>query len=313
MSSLRLGAHLPARGGVWRAAEAAPAATCDALQLFLRPPGRWETPLSPPDEGERFARAVAAAGLDGYCFAPAPYLLNLAAEEPGLRQRSSRVLAEELQRAGRLGLAGVVLHPGSAGVGGSREAASGRCRDALALAVESAGEGAARVLLEGAAGAGGQVGVTPTELARLADGCPRERVGLCLDFAHLWAAGYDLVGDGWRRLLGEVEYAWGRSAPDLWHANDTPSELGGHRDRHASPGEGRLGEGFFRRFLATPAAGEAPCVLEIPPGDANEAVREALARLRSWLPGPRDGGRRRGVGDGRRRTAGQGARIKERE
>lgn len=284
MSGLRLGAHLSAAGGAWRAAEAAPAATCDALQLFLRAPGRWAVAPPPPDEAERFARASAAAGLDGHCFAHAPYLLNLAAQDEVLLQRSCQVLVEELQRGGHLGLAGVVLHPGSAGVGGDRKVAVGRCRDTLAAAVEQAGSGAARVLVEGAAGAGGQLGVTPGELAELVAGCPRERVGLCLDTAHLWAAGYDLRGDGWLRLLDEVGGAWGQAAPDLWHGNDTPSDLGSRRDRHATPGEGQLGEEFFRLFLADDRACVAPLVLEIPPGDDNELVREALARLRSWLP-----------------------------
>lgn len=282
-----MGAHLSAAGGVWRAAEAAPAATCEALQFFLRPPGRWGATAAPPDEPERFARAAAAAGLDGHCFAHAPYLLNLAAEDGELRARSCAVLVEEMRRAGRLGLAGVVLHPGSAGVGGDREAAAGRCRDALARAVERAGRGAARVLVEGAAGAGGQVGVTPGELAWLVAGCPRERVGLCLDLAHLWAAGYDLRGDGWRRLLDEVGEAWGRPAPDLWHGNDTPCELGSRRDRHAPPGEGRLGEVFFRRFLAAAHGFAAPFVLEIPPGADNERVRAALSRCRGWSRPPR--------------------------
>ena len=284
MSGSRLGAHLSAAGGVWRAAEAAPAATCDALQLFLRAPGRWAAGPSPADEVERFTRAVAAAGLDRHCFAHAPYLLNLAAEDSSLRERSCRVLVEELQRAGRLGLAGVVLHPGSAGVGGDRGVAAGRCRDALGVVVEQAGSGAARVLVEGAAGAGGQVGVTPAELAALVAGCPRERVGLCLDLAHLWAAGYDLRGDGWERLLEEVGEAWGQPVPDLWHGNDTPSDLGSRRDRHTTPGAGQLGEEFFRRFLADERVAAAPLVLEIPPGDDNQRVREALARLRCSLP-----------------------------
>ncbi|HPC82709.1 MAG TPA: deoxyribonuclease IV [Thermoanaerobaculaceae bacterium] len=281
---MKLGAHLSAAGGVWRAAEAAPSATCEALQVFLRPPGRWAATAADPGEAERFARASAAAGLDGRCFAHAPYLLNLAAEDEELRERSRRVLVEELQRAGRLGLAGVVLHPGSAGVGGDREAAVSRCRDALAAAVEQAGSGAARVLVEGAAGAGGQVGTTPGELARLAAGCRPESVGLCLDLAHMWAAGYDLRGDGWPRLLDEVGETWARPAPHLWHGNDTPSELGSRRDRHAAPGEGRLGERFFREFLADERAAAAPLVVEIPPGDDNANVREALSRLRGWQP-----------------------------
>jgi deoxyribonuclease IV len=280
------GAHLSTAGGVWRAVEVAAAATCEAVQLFLRPPGRWAAPASPSDEAVRFRSEAGANGVDGRCFAHAPYLLNLASADDELRERSRRVLIEELQRAGRLGLAGVVLHPGSAGIGGDRLAAEARCREALASAIAGSGDGAARLLVEGAAGAGGQLGTTPLELARLVDACPPDRVGLCLDLAHLWAAGYDLSGSGLDRVLDEVGAAWGRPAPDLWHGNDTPSDLGSNRDRHAPPGDGQLGEGFFRRFLADPRAMQAPVILEIPPGDDNELVREALARLREWVHPP---------------------------
>ena len=281
-----LGAHLSTAGGVWRAVEVAAAATCEAVQLFLRPPGRWATPVPPPDEVVRFQEAARVNGVGGRCFAHAPYLLNLASADDDLREHSRTVLVEELQRAGRLGLTGVVLHPGSAGIGGDRLVAEARCREALASAMDDAGEGAARLLVEGAAGAGGQLGTTPLELARLVDACPRDRVGLCLDLAHLWAAGYDLGRDGLSRVLDEVGTAWNRSTPDLWHGNDTPSELGSNRDRHAPPGEGQLGEDFFRRFLADERAMRSPVILEIPPGDDNELVREALARLRGWAPPP---------------------------
>lgn len=283
-----LGAHLSAAGGAWRAVEVAAAATCEAVQLFLRPPGRWAATASARDEAVRFRQAALTNGVDGRCFAHAPYLLNLASADDGLRERSRQVLVEELQRAGRLGLAGVVLHPGSAGIGGDRLAAEDRCRESLASAVADAGEDAARLLVEGAAGAGGQLGTTPLELARLVDLCPPARVGLCLDLAHLWAAGYDLGVGGLDRVLDEVGAAWGRPAPDLWHGNDTPSELGSSRDRHAPPGEGQLGEAFFRAFLAHPTAMRAPVILEIPPGDDNELVRTALTRLRAWLPLPPD-------------------------
>ncbi|HNX49261.1 MAG TPA: deoxyribonuclease IV [Thermoanaerobaculaceae bacterium] len=277
-----LGAHLSAAGGVWRAVEVAAAATCEAVQLFLRPPGRWAAPQSPPDEVARFQAATRANHVDGRCYAHAPYLLNLASADEDLREHSRRVLVEELLRAGRLGLAGVVLHPGSAGIGGDRWAAEGRCREALASALSEAGDTAARLLVEGAAGAGGQVGTSPSELARLVAACSRRRVGLCLDLAHLWAAGYDLREGGLDRILDEVGASWEQPGPDLWHGNDTPSELGSSRDRHAPPGEGQLGEAFFRRFLADERAMRSPVILEIPPGDDNELVRDALARLRSW-------------------------------
>lgn len=237
----------------------------------------------------RFRGAALSAGLDGLCFAHAPYLLNLASDDRLLRERSVEVLVEELQRAGRLGLAGLVLHPGSGGEG-DRASAKARCRAAVSEAVAHAGDGAAMLLLEGQAGSGGQLGRTPTELARLVEpglrslrsGVEGPRVGVCLDSAHLWGAGYDLLGDGWERVLGELADAWQLEAPQLFHGNDTAVELGSHRDRHAPPGEGKLGRSFFRKLLTDPRCAELPIVLEIPPGDGNVLIKKALARLRRW-------------------------------
>jgi len=278
----RLGAHLSAAGGAWRAASCARSCGCESLQIFLRAPGRWAAAALVAEDVARFRGAAASAGLDGACFAHAPYLLNLASDDRALRDRSVAVLVEELQRAGRLGLAGVVLHPGSGGEG-DRGSAEARCRSAVTEAIERAGEGAATLLLEGQAGSGGQLGRTPAELARLVEpGLRRDRVGVCLDSAHLWGAGFDLLGDGWERALGELAEHWHLAAPQLFHGNDTAVELGSRRDRHAPPGEGRLGKRFFSKLLNDPRCANLPIVLEIPPGDGNALVKKALARLRRW-------------------------------
>ena len=285
----RLGAHLSAAGGVSRAVSAAAAIGCEALQVFLRAPGRWAAAPLAQSEVVRFRSAVREAALSGLCFAHAPYLLNLASADDELRTRSIAVLVEELERAGRLGLAGVVLHPGSAGEG-SRTEAEARCRAAITEAVGRAGARAAMLLVEGTAGAGGQLGRTPAELARLVEpGLRRKgrraKVGICLDSAHLWGAGYDLLEDGWERVLAEVGEHWGLAVPHLLHGNDTRVELGSHRDRHAAPGEGTLGKRFFRALLVDPRCASLPVVLEIPPGEGNKSVRASLRRLRRWGPG----------------------------
>jgi deoxyribonuclease-4 len=296
----RLGAHLSAAGGVSRAATAAADLGCEALQVFLRAPGRWAATALPAAESARFRSAVRGSGLEGACFAHAPYLLNLASGDDGLRTRSIAVLVHELKRADRLGLAGVVLHPGSAGAG-RRPEAEARCRAAIAEAVERAATRTTMLLVEGTAGAGGQLGRTPRELARLVEaglrgtarrasgrspGPHRARpVGVCLDTAHLWGAGFDLRRDGWERVLAELAQHWGDEVPHLLHGNDTNVDLGSHRDRHAPPGDGKLGERFFRRLLADERCASVPLVLEIPPGAGNTLVRAALERLRAWSKG----------------------------
>ena len=277
----RIGAHLSAAGGVSRALDAAHVLDCRALQVFLRAPGRW---AAAPLEATEVARAHASPGrrqVAGAFLAHAPYLLNLASDSEELRRRSIAVLVDELQRAGRLGIDGVVLHPGSAR-GGARDAAEARCRASITEAVETAGGAAARLLLEGQAGSGGQLGRTPAELAALCEPSARARVGICLDTAHLWAAGYDLTDGGLTRVVDEVAEHWDGAAPDALHINDTNVPLGSGRDRHAPPGEGVLGERFYRDLLRREALAGVPMILEIPPGNDNALVRRALNRLRRW-------------------------------
>ena len=286
-----LGAHLSIAGGLWRAAVAAADLECGALQVFLRSPGRWTAPDLTDDAVARFRLAVTEAGLEGACFAHAPYLLNLASSDGSLRRTSVDALVDELVRAGRLGLSGVVLHPGSAGVT-PRNEAEARCRQAIVEAVDRAGERGAKLLLEGTAGMGAQLGASVAELAGLVDPAVSGRVGVCLDTAHLWGAGYDLTGDGWERVLGEVAEHWGLAAPHLLHANDTLVALGSRKDRHAPPGDGVLGASFYRRILADRRLRCTPLVVEIPPGDGNELIRAALARLRTWQKPRQAEGRR---------------------
>ena len=278
---MKLGAHLSAAGGAHRAVRAARSLGLESLQVFLRPPGRWAG--RPPDEEavRTFGAELLAGGLSGNAFSHAPYLLNLASADDTLRRRSVDVLVEELQLAGILRLAGVILHPGSAGKG-DRSAAESRCRDAVTEGVERAGPQAARLLLEGTAGAGGMLGRGPAELIRLVAPAVQGKVGVCLDLAHLWAAGYELPGDGWDRVMVELQEQWGAAAPDVVHGNDTLTPLGGGMDRHATPGSGVLGERFFRRLLRDTSLAATPLIVEMPPGEGNEAIARTVKLLRSW-------------------------------
>jgi deoxyribonuclease IV len=276
-----LGAHLSSAGGPARAVQAAHTLGCESLQFFLRAPSRWAAVPLTAGAVREFHVERDTAGLKDRCFAHAPYLLNLASADRALRRRSVAVLADELRRGGLLGLAGLVLHPGSAG-DGDRSEAEARCRAAIGEAIARAGIGVARLLREGTAGAGGQLGRSVEELARLVPEGGRSQVGLCLDTAHLWGAGCDLVGSGWDEVMAQVGERWQQVAPDLLHINDTNVELGSRRDRHAPPGEGRLGERFYRTLLRDARLREVALVLEIPPGQGNGLLRRALARLRRW-------------------------------
>lgn len=279
----RLGAHLSTAGSWHRALEAARQLGCEAVQIFLQAPGRWAPPPENPEAVALFCRSVSATNLHGAVFAHAPYLVNLASQDPEVAQQSVALVVASLLLGARLGLAGVVVHPGSAGRG-SREQAVARVRQRLAEILARSPAGIS-LLLENTAGAGGLLGARMDELQALGEGCWREqgRLGLCLDTAHLWAAGYDLRNGGWEQALAELAAMGLSSLVSLVHCNDTPVALGSRRDRHAPPGEGQLGEAFFVELLQDPFMASLPCVMEIPPGPKNRGVKQALARLRSWL------------------------------
>lgn len=266
-------------GGLSQGVAAARALGCRALQIFLRSPSRWALRPVPEEEAEAFRRAVSEAGLAGAVFAHAPYLVNLASADPVLAERSLRVVEQELATAATLGLAGLVLHPGSGGRGGEKAAAA-RLAGVLETLAPRIPPGT-RLVLENTAGAGGQLGANLADLTALV---PKGRevgssFGFCLDTAHLWAAGYDLVNDGW----AQVEEELGSQVPlVLLHLNDSPVACGSRKDRHASPGDGNLGQRVFEGLLAQPSLAHVPAVLEIPPGKANVAIGTALQRLAVW-------------------------------
>ncbi len=275
-----LGAHLSIAGGPWKAVERAVELGCEALQIFTQAPGRWSGPALTGEAAERFRAAARAADLEGRCFAHVPYLVNVASGDAGLRKRSAALLADQLERARLLGLAGVVLHPGAHG-GDGVEVGLARAAETLAGVLEAARPGPL-LLLETTAGQGTVLGSVADELGSLLGRLPRDRVGVCWDTAHLWAAGYDLATeDGWQALWEEFVSGTGEAVPRLVHLNDTAVERGSRRDRHERIGYGVLGEAVFRRIVTDGRLGEVPMVLETPKGPpGGDWDREALELLR---------------------------------
>jgi len=209
------------------------------------------------------------------------YLPNLATPDPELFERSYRAEVAELQRCGALGIDYLVDHPGNA-TDGDRERGLIQNARAIGRALLEAG-GDTVFAIEITAGAGNVLGSTFEELARMIELIPaevQERVGVCLDTAHLYAAGYDLVNDydGVMDRFGEII---GFDRLKVLHLNDVKGALGSHRDRHAWIGDGELGLEPFRRIVRDPRLLGIPKLIETPKGkDPVAADRENLSRLR---------------------------------
>lgn len=280
-----LGAHVSSAGGLERAVERAAELGATALQLFTKPPQRWAEREPGETEASAFAHARAAVGVV-FAASHDSYLINLASPDAVLRRRSSAAFQAELARCVRLGLDALVTHPGHV-TAGRPEAGLRRNAAELAKALRAC-PGETRVLLETTAGSGSALGSQFEELARLLDRIPtalRDRVGICLDTAHVFAAGYDLRGD-YEGVIRRFDRLLGLDRLGLLHLNDSRAPLGSRVDRHAHIGEGELGEAPFAALMKDPRLTGVPRVLETPKGDDPPAADlRNLALLRRLAAG----------------------------
>jgi deoxyribonuclease IV len=275
-----LGAHVSAAGGLANAFERAGGLGCTAFQIFVKSPNRWHGRALDETEAAAFG---AARGVFGAAplVAHAAYLINLAAADPVVAERSRAGLADELARCRRLGLEGLVLHPGAHG-GDGEEAGIARVAAALDATLAAAPAGPTRVLLEVTAGQGTTLGHRLEHLEAILAATRHEaEVGICLDTCHLFAAGYPIhTAAGLDDLLADVRRRFGPGRLGAFHLNDSKQPLGSRRDRHANIGEGHIGAEPFGRLLRHPDLAEVPLLLETPAGDDLAEHRRDLARLR---------------------------------
>jgi deoxyribonuclease IV len=251
-------------GGLPLAVERARVHRCDALQIFTKSSNQWRARTLPPAEIAEFRDSVERASI-GPVVAHASYLINLAAAEPFLRERSIMAFGEEIDRAEALGLLGVVIHPGSHTTSTEDEGIR-LVADGVRRVLQARSRGRAHVILEHTAGQGTSLGWRFEQLARMIehlDGHPR--VGVCLDTCHLWGAGYDLASEaGYRSTFEAFERLVGLDRLRVFHVNDSKRPLGSRRDRHEHIGQGTIGRPAFRRLLNDARFGALPMILETP-------------------------------------------------
>lgn len=273
------GAHVSIAGAADRAVARATDLGCDAFQIFVKSPNRWSNAPRPDEEAAAFREAREAAGLP--VVAHAGYLINLASPKEEVRERSHRALLDELRRCLALEVPGLVLHPGAPQDDG-REVGIERVARGLDAVFDELGDAPVRVLLENTAGQGSTLGVSVAELEAIRSRAEHaDRLGVCLDTCHAFAAGYDLRDEaGYERLLGELADGPGLETLACWHLNDSKFPLGEHRDRHANIGDGALGLEPFARLLHDDRFASLPMILETPLGADGQGHARDLATLR---------------------------------
>ncbi|MDO8585594.1 MAG: deoxyribonuclease IV [Armatimonadota bacterium] len=286
---MRLGVHVRIAAGLSKAIAVAERLGCETIQLFASNPNAWRESVVDQRTASDFRQGVSRVSIYPVILHTA-YLLNLASADELIYSRSSKALALALPRADLLGAQHVVTHIGSHGGTGYAQGIR-RINEAVRRALD-ASPGDHMVLLEGGAGAGNTIGSQFDEMAELLDGFGdySERVGIALDTAHLWAAGYDLSNeDAVDRTLAEFDRTVGLSRLRLLHCNDTKMALGSHRDRHWHIGEGNIGIAGFRAIVNHESLRDVPGILETPMDEPGLDERN-LSLLKSLRepPGPEE-------------------------
>lgn len=297
--SLRIGIHTSIAGDITNALEIAHGLGANALQIFSSSPRMWMRGASRIAEADalRFRARRKELGL-GPLVIHDNYLINLASANPVLRTRSMQAFHQEIVRAQALGADFLVAHPGSGRERGMEDAIR-----AIAQGIKQAARGLKlgdlRILLENTAGQGASVGSRFEELKGIIDLCPDMQLGVCIDTAHLFAAGWELrTAEGLESVLQAIERTVGIEHVAVVHVNDSKAALGSHVDRHENIGEGKIGLEAFRRILNHPLLAGRAFILETPidkPGDDRKNVA-ALWKLagREVAAGGRAGMKPRG-------------------
>jgi deoxyribonuclease-4 len=267
---VRIGLHVKVAGGYAKAVEHAKAAGCTALQIFSSNPRSYRPSAIDAPALDTFAQMRRDAGLDP-CAIHTPYLINLASADPKISAGSLRLLQGDLAVAARGGMRLVNTHLGSYGTRDRRDGFDAICR-ALEAALREIQPGVFLVL-ENSAGAGNLAGGTLEELGEFVKTVGHPQLGVCLDTAHAWAAGYQIDSRaGVDRFIESADQHIGIDKLLMFHFNDTEVPLGGSRDRHWHIGEGNIGFEGFRALLARPELAGKTAILETP-GDAADDAR----------------------------------------
>jgi len=268
-------------GAVGEALTRGKRAGCECIQIFTKSSRQWAAKPYSPEEIAAFRRNQKETGI-AVVIAHDSYLLNLGAPDKRLRKRSVRGFIDELERCEALGVPYLVAHPGSHV--GSGERAGIRTIAKSLDEVHGACKGfKTQVALEITAGQGSNLGYSFAQMAQIFDAVHQsERLRLCFDTEHAFAAGYDLRDDqGYAQTMGELDECIGVDKVVAFHLNDSLRPFHSRVDRHEHIGKGHLGVEAFRRVLNDPRFAGIPMCLETPKGpDCKEDI-ENLTILRS--------------------------------
>ncbi len=280
---MKFGAHCSTSGGVWKALERGASINCEVVQLFVKNNMQWFGKPYAPSDLALYANELAAQKFS-CIFGHTGYLINLGAPASDNRDKSIKSLVQEINFATDLGIPFLVMHPG-AHLGSGEEACLGQIAAGLDEAFAATKLSPVRIALENTAGQGTCLGHKLEHLAAIFERVKKpQRLGICLDTAHFFEAGFDIRSEKiWNETMKQLDSFVGLKEILAFHLNDSKTDLGSRVDRHAGIGEGKIGKEAFRHIVNDARFKNTPGCLETPKStDMHEDV-ENLATLRSLV------------------------------
>ena len=261
-----LGAHMSISGGLYKAIQRIQKVGGTALQIFSKNQRQWRVPSLTEESIQAFKEEWQKWGRYPVAVHTS-YLINLAAKNKDILKKSVSAFADELKRAALLGIPFVIIHPGSHGGEGVKTGLK-KVVQSLDRSLELSETTEVMILLETTAGQGTNLGASFEELAFILEKSKyQEKLGVCVDTAHIFAAGYDLrTPTAYARTFDLLEKNIGLSRVRFFHLNDSRTALGSRKDRHEHIGQGQIGLAGFKLLLNDPRFQDHPMVLETPKG-----------------------------------------------
>lgn len=270
-----LGVHCSVSGGLENAFDEATQQEIDTFQIFTRNQRQWKSKPVSQDEVSRFKDGWSSDRVK-LIFSHCSFLINLAAENPLILEKSVDALQQEVRRCTNLGLAYCVLHPGSYGSQSIKTGFS-KIAQGLNIVLKATPDSDVMILLENTAGQGTSVGGTFENLARIREQVESHRIGYCFDTCHAFAAGYDIrTAAGWEDTMAAFDKHLHLENLKVFHLNDSKGNLGSKLDRHEHIGKGQLGLEPFRQVMQH--FQHVPKVIETPKEDNMDAVNLSILR-----------------------------------
>ena len=275
----RFGVHTSIAGGLHRAVERATEIGCETFQIFAGNPRGWKERGLGDEEVGKFKDAREKAGLFPLAI-HAVYLINLAAQDEFIRGRSKETFRQEIVRGLEIGADYLVVHPGCPKTA-SADAGVATAIDTIREAACGLDMRGLTILIENTAGQGSSIGYTFDQVADIVAALDGDLpVGVCLDTAHTFAAGYDIsTAAGFKQTVTAIERSFGFDKLKLVHCNDSKAALNSRVDRHQHIGLGHIGDAAFQRITHHLKFRRLPFILETP-SDARRGDKDNLEMIR---------------------------------